>query len=119
MTPATFFAGNPQARRLYTAVRRAIGEIGQPTVKATKSQIAFRRARTFAWVWMPGQYLKGKTAPLVLTLSLPDRDRSRRWKEVVEPAPGRFTHHLELNETGDIDAQVKKWLRKAWQSADS
>ena len=68
-------------------------------------------------VWMPGQYLKGDTAPLVLTLFLPWRDSSPRWKEIVEPAPGRFTHHLELYSPEDIDNEVKAWLRQAWVNA--
>ena len=73
-----------------------MASIGDATVRATKSQVAFRRRRAFAWAWMPGQYLHGQVAPLVLTVALPARDPSPRWKQVVEPAPGRFIHHLEL-----------------------
>jgi hypothetical protein len=40
-----------------------------------------------------------------------------RWKEVVEPARGRFMHHLELTEAGDIDDQVRLWLYEAWVEA--
>ncbi|MBN1661408.1 MAG: hypothetical protein JXA93_23655 [Anaerolineae bacterium] len=86
-------------------------------MRVSKSQIAFRRRRSFAWVWRPGQYLKGEVAPLVLTLSLPQRDASPRWKEVVEPAPGKFTHHLELYDVVDVDDQVRRWLRYAWEGA--
>jgi hypothetical protein len=60
--------------------------------------------------------LRGKQAPLVLSLSFPRRDRSARWKEVVEPAPGRFMHHLELRSIGDLDQQVLAWLRRAWEA---
>jgi hypothetical protein len=66
---------------------------------------------------MPEQYLKWKAAPLVLTVLLPWRDESPRWKQVVEPYPGRFTHHLELYETADIDEEVVGWLREAWEGA--
>ena len=52
----------------------------------------------------------------MLTLSLQRRDPSPRWKEVVEPAPGRFTHHLELYTTADIDDEVLDWLREAWMA---
>jgi hypothetical protein len=38
-------------------------------------------------------------------------------REVVEPYPGRFTHHLELYETADVDAEVVQWLRQAWEEA--
>lgn len=66
---------------------------------------------------MPGVYLRGQYAPLVLTLGLRRRHPSPRWKEVVEPAPGRFTHHLELNAAAEIDDEVRSWLREAWAAA--
>ncbi len=117
MTPDEFFAGNALPARLFQAVRAALETIGDTTIRITKSQIAFRRRRNFAWVWMPGQYLKRPAAPLVLTLALPWRDGSPRWKEIVEPVPGRFTHHLELHAVADIDDEVIEWLRKAWEAA--
>ena len=110
MTLDEYFEGYNEARPLFEAVREAIG----PTeLRVTKSQIAFCRRQPFAWVWIPARYLRGKTAPLVLTLSLRRRDTSPRWKEIVEPAPGRFTHHLELYTVTDVDEQVGDWLREA------
>ena len=55
--------------------------------------------------------------PLVLTLSLGRRDNSPRWKEVVEPKAGRFTHHLELRSEDEIDGEVRSWIREAWDGA--
>mgnify|MGYP001765576653 CR=1 FL=1 len=83
----------------------------------TKSQVAFRRRRAFAWVWMPGIYLRRPAAPLVLTVALSRRDDSARWKQVVEPAPGRFVHHLELYAPKDLDDEVAAWLGEAWKGA--
>ena len=117
MKDAAFFAGHPTAKRIYRAVLAELSTVGPATPRVTKSQIAFRRQRAFAWVWMPGMYLRGKSAPLVLSLSLPAKDRSKRWKEIVEPKPGRFMHHLELHAPSDVDAQVRKWLRKSWEAA--
>lgn len=113
-----FFRDQPVSRQLYEAVARLIEELGPTESSVTKSQIAFRRARPFAWVWMPGKYLRGRqTAPLVLTLVFPQRDSSRRWKEIVEPARGRFMHHLELYSMNDLDAEVRGWLNSAWEQA--
>ncbi len=117
MTPDEFFAGKPLAFALFQAVAQAIGGPGQATARVTKSQIAFRRRRGFAWVWMPDRYLRGHTAPLVLSIALPRRDGSPRWKEVVEPAPGRFMHHLELYDPAEVDGEVAAWLREAWDQA--
>jgi len=116
MTPDEFFAGQVLSKQLFEAVRREVEALGEVVMRVTKSQVAFRRRRGFAWVWMPGQYLKRRTAPLVLSLSLPQRDQSPRWKEIVEPYPGRFSHHLELYDPADIDEQVRSWLREAWEA---
>jgi hypothetical protein len=56
-------------------------------------------------------------APLVLTMSLPYRHPSPRWKDVIEPSPGKFTHHLELWDPEDLDFDVRAWLLEAWQEA--
>ena len=117
MTLDQFFAGHEEPRQLFEALRHAIDALGTAELRVTKSQIAFRRRRAFAWAWMPGRYLRGKHAPLVLTLSLQRRDASPRWKEIVEPAPGRFTHHLELYSPADVDDEVRDWLREAWIAA--
>jgi hypothetical protein len=112
-----FFAGEDASGRLFQALRQAVEALGAVELRVSKSQIAFRRRRAFAWVWMPGKYLRGRAAPLVLTLSLRQRDRSPRWKEIVEPYPGRYTHHLELYSVDDIDDEVGAWLREAWTAA--
>jgi hypothetical protein len=122
MTPDEFFSDQPLAKQLYAAVRGAVDSIGAASIRATsiratKSQVAFRRRRTFAAVWRPGQYLAGTAAPLVLTIFLPRRIASPRWKQVVEPAPDRFTHHLELHDPAEVDEEVRSWLRAAWEAA--
>jgi hypothetical protein len=117
MTADQFFAGKPLPHTLFARISRTIDAIGPASIRVTKSQIAFRRRRGFAWVWLPSQYLHGRTAPLVLSVSLPWRDLSPRWKEVVEPAHGRFMHHLELADPAEIDGEVRLWLQQAWDAA--
>jgi len=114
----TYFEGrDPLARTLFDAVRGAVLSIGPAEIRVTTSQIAFRRQRSFAWTWMPGQYVHGAVAPLVLTVDLGRYDTSPRWKEVVEPTLNHFMHHLELHRTADIDDGVRACLREAWDSA--
>lgn len=112
-----FFEQRPKARLLYEAVDHVMRELGPSTQHVTKSQIAFRRRRAFAWVWTPDRWLAGQPAPLVLSLALARRDASERWKEIVEPSPGRWMHHLELRDPAEIDAQVREWLREAREAA--
>ena len=113
MTLDEFFEGQELSRQLFDALHGVIEELGPVELRVTKSQIAFRRGKAFAWAWMPGKYLRHKVAPLVLSVSLPGRDASPRWKQIVEPAPGRFMHHLELYAIDQIDDEVRAWLRAA------
>ena len=112
-----FFAGYEASRPIFEALREAIEELGPSEIRVTKSQVAFYRRKAFAWAWMPDPYLHSNHAPLVLTLSFRYRDPSPRWKEIVEPKPGRFTHHLQLYSPADIDDEVRDWLRAAWEAA--
>jgi hypothetical protein len=117
MTLDEFFTGRPVSQRLFDTVAKAVTSIGPAEIRVSKSQIAFRRRTGFAFVWMPGMYLGCDDVPLVLTIGLYRRDDSPRWKQVVEPAPGRFTHHLELHSGTDIDSEVYAWLQEAWHDA--
>ena len=117
MTLDEFFAGQDESRKIFEAMRHAIDAIGPAELRVSKSQVSFRRSKPFAWVWMPGKYLRRKTAPLVLTFSFRQREPSPRWKQIVEPVSGRFTHHLELYSTQDIDDEVRAWLQEAWEAA--
>lgn len=112
-----FFRGDLVAQRLFDAVSRAASKSGPFSLRIMKSQISLDRAHPFAAVWVPGRVLHGETPPLVLSVYLPRRDASPRWKQVVEPAPGRFTHHLELRDAADVDQQVENWLAEAWAAA--
>ncbi len=118
MTLDEFFAGRDESRRLFEVVRRAVDEIGAAELRVTKSQVAFRRRKPFAWVWIPSQYLHRTAVPLVLTLGFRYRHASPRWKSIVEPYPGRFTHHLELYAAVEVDKEVRRWLQEAWAAAE-
>ncbi|MEX2160662.1 MAG: DUF5655 domain-containing protein [Anaerolineales bacterium] len=119
MTVDEYFVGFEDGKRLFIPLNKMIGKLGDAELRVTKSQIAFRRKKTFAWAWTPRRHLKGKRriAPLVLSVGFRQREPSLRWKEIVEPYPGRFMHHLELWSPSDIDAEVLGWLRTAWELA--
>jgi hypothetical protein len=117
MTLDEFFAEDDGSRVLFDVLLSAIEGIGQIEMRISKSQIAFSRKRAFAWAWIPGKYLKGEQAPLVLSISLGRRDTLDRWKEVVEPTKGRFMHHLGLHHSNEIDEEIHGLLREAWFEA--
>ena len=120
MSPVTlrdYLDEHEDSRALLERLRQVVVEVGRVDERETKSQLAFRRRRTFALAWAPRQYLGPRGAPLVLSVLLPERDPDPRWKEVVEPRPGVFVHHLELHVTGDLDQQVRSWIRRAYDAA--
>lgn len=116
---ATFFDGFAESALLFSVVEEMFDRLpSRPELRATKSQIAVRRhGHPFAWIWIPARYLAGDTAPLVLSVDLPRRDESPRWKEIVEPSPGRYMHHLEIVNASEVDEHVFGWLSEAWQDA--
>ncbi len=53
----------------------------------------------------------------MLSIALPRRIESARFKEVVNPSPGVWMHHLELHAADDLDLEVLDWLREAREGA--
>jgi hypothetical protein len=117
VTPEEHFAGHPFAEAVFTWTRDVLTGLGPCDVRATKSQVAFRRRRGFAYVWMPGRYLAHPAAEVVLSVSLPRHDPSPRFKEVVHPTTGQWLHHLEVHDLDDLDAEVEGWLGEAYAAA--
>lgn len=117
MTPEEFFDGHPDAYAAYARVREVLDRSGPYEVRVTTSQVAFRRRRGFAYLWLPGQYLRRPATEVVLSIVLGRRDASTRWKEVVQPSPHHWMHHLEIRALGDLDAEVEAWLREAAERA--
>ncbi len=113
MTPERFFADRPAAMAVFRAVEAALLDLGRVEVRVTKSQVAFRRDRGFAYLWLPGRYLSNSDADVVLSVALGRKDGSNRWKEVVHPATRHWMHHLEVHDPSEIDAEVIAWLREA------
>jgi hypothetical protein len=114
---AAFLAGHPVASTVFDRVRAVLEAAGGCEVKVSKSQVTFRRRRGFAYLWLPGQYLRRPGADVVLSIALDRHDHSRRWKEVVHPATAHWMHHLEVHDPADIDDEVEDWLREAAEEA--
>jgi hypothetical protein len=49
MTLDEFFFGYAESRRIFDALRDMIEALGPVAMRVTKSQIAFRRVKAFAW----------------------------------------------------------------------
>lgn len=117
MEPEDLFAGHPLGVSVCKRVSSILEDIGDVEVRTTKSQVAFRRKRGFAYLWPPGKYLAKPEAEVVLSIALGRHDDSGRWKEVVHPARKHWMHHLEVRRLEDLDEEVVRWLREAAERA--
>lgn len=97
MDPAAFLEGHPVALSVYEKMCNRLGALGAFDVRTTKSQIAFRCKRGFAYLWLPGQYLQHPGAEALLSIALGGEVRSGRFMEVVHPAELHWMHHLEVH----------------------
>lgn len=110
-------AGSDLGLAVLARVRSALAPHPGATERTTRSQVAFRGRRGFAYLWRPRQYLGDAAAEVALSLALPYRVESPRWKEVVHPAPTTWMHHLEVASPEDVDDEVVGWLRAAARAA--
>lgn len=115
MDLACFFQDRPKEAALYAALYEAMdAAFPQAQVKVQKTQISFYQRHLFAAVSLPIRRRKDWPAHcIVLTLGLPAPLDSPRIAMVVEPYPGRWTHHILIDAPDQIDAQLLAWLQEA------
>lgn len=89
LTPEQFFAGHPHAMAVFTQGCTMLDQQGTYQVHVSKSQVAFRRRRGLAYLWVPGH-----------------------------PAAAHWMHHLEVHHLSDLDDEVAAWLTEAAEAAD-
>ena len=111
-----FFDGKPEALPLYEAFEQKVfSEVHGVKVKVQKTQIAFSNRHNFAFVsFLPVR--KAKERPkvyIVVTFGLGYCVESPRIDAAVEPYPGRWTHHVLLAGTGEIDDELIGWIKEA------
>ena len=117
VTPESFFEGHPLGLAAHARVLEIVSALGAVDVRVTKTQVAYRRRRGFAYLWLPGTWLRNPAAEVVLSIALPREDGSARWKQVAHPSDRIWMHHLELHEMSEIDEDVAGWLAEAREAA--
>ena len=112
------FAGRRASWRLFVLVREYICSLGGVATIPRKTQVGFSHGRMFAWVWLPQLWIrKAPRESIVLTFGLDHRVRDPRIMESLEPYPGRFTHHVVIQQTSGFDPKVRGWVREAYELA--
>jgi hypothetical protein len=115
--PERFFADHPVALDVYRLACSMLEDIGPFEMRTSKTQVAFRRRRGFAYLWFPVGWARGPGVEVVLSVALARQDDSRRWKQVAHPSPRIWMHHLEVSRLDDLDEEVRDWLAEAYAAA--
>ena len=115
-TPSDVLGPGALGLATYDRLSTLLAGIGPSTVRLTKSQIAFRRRRGFAYLWAPPAWARNR-ADVVLSIALPQDVASARWKQIAHPSPGIWMHHLEIRDVADLDDEVVGWLHAAYDAA--
>ena len=88
-------------------------------IKVSKTQISFRNRHIFAMSSLPFRRAKGwPECCLIVSFGLCCRLDSPRIVQAAEPYPNRWTHHVVVDQEGQLDAELLGWLREAYVFAE-
>ena len=109
-----FFDAHPKALPLYQAFEELLLDTFSPVNKRVqKTQITFFNRHVFACVSFARVKRKAELPEgfMVITLGLPCPQ--------TEPYPGRWTHHIVVSKTEELDEELLSWIRAAYVFADT
>ena len=111
-----FFSQHMEALPLYEKLEeRILTEIPDVKVKVAKTQISFSNKRGFAFVsFNPCRRAKERPAVwMTVSFGLGYRKETERVDVATEPYPCRWTHHVMVGSTSEIDRELLGWLKEA------
>ena len=117
-----FFHGHEGALPLYAAWEKRLREaVGEAAVRVQKTQVSFYRKRLFACVsFLPVRRAKDRPRDFItVTFGLPYRVLSDRIDGACEPYPHRWTHHVLIGASSEIDGELMGWIREAAAFAEA
>ena len=111
-----FFQQDMEALPLYEQLESLIlDRIPDVQIKVQKSQISFYNRHMFACVSF-AKVRKAKERPdhyIVVTFGLDHRLDSPRVDVATGPYPNRWTHHVLISSSGEIDDELMGWIQEA------
>lgn len=118
MQPETllFFAQHEAALPLYEEfAAKVCAALPDVHIRVQKTQIAFSNRHNFAFVsFLPARRAKERPAAYItVTFGLNHRLMSPRIDAVTEPYPNRWTHHVLIAASEEIDAELILWITEA------
>ena len=118
-----FFAEQPELLPVVRALLLgALDRWPAAEIVTQKSQVGLRDPRPFCALSTHIRFprRRGPGAPYVtLSLFLPRPLPDLRGGAAVEPYPGRWTNHILLTREDQVDEELLRWLREAWDFSQS
>lgn len=114
-----FFDKNPGTVPLYAAFDEALeARFGPQKPRVQKTQITYGNPKVYACVSLTKGKKKGwPENGILVTFGLGRRVDAPRIAVAVEPYPGRWTHHVVVGTTQEIDGELMGWVEEAYQFA--
>lgn len=110
------FKGDAEVLALYGTLEQAVlSRWPEVDIRVQKTQVSFYNRHLFAAAWPPTRRVKGwpKTY-LGVTVGLARPIEDARAVQVVEPYPGRFTNHILVEDSAQVDTQLMDWVAEAY-----
>ena len=111
-----FFDGHREALPIYEKLESLIcAQVPDVKIKTAKTQISFFNKRGFAYVSFNPCRKANDRPPVWMTVSfgLDYKKCSPRIDVATEPYPNRWTHHVMVGSTEEIDDELTDWIREA------
>ena len=111
-----FFSQGREALPLYEKLEgQILAMIPDVKIKVTRTQISFSNKRGFAFVsFNPCRRAKERPAVwMTVSFGLGYRKEAERIDVATEPYPGRWTHHVMVGSSEEIDDELLGWIREA------
>ena len=111
-----FFGQHIEALPLYEKLEdQILMKIPEVKIKVAKTQISFSNKRGFAFVFfIPCRRAKERPAAwMTVSFGLGYRKEAERIDVATEPYPGRWTHHVMVGSTAEIDEELLAWIKEA------
>lgn len=102
-------------RLLDERIREECGEIATVECRVQKTQISYYNPKMFAAVSLL-RCKKAKEMPhpfITVTFGLESEVKNPRIAVATEPYPRRWTHHVVIGSTSEIDEELMGWLKAA------
>ena len=117
-----FFDKHSKALALYEILMERVFKLFPDTViRVSKTQISLKNKYIYGCISFLRIKKKKELSDdyFVLTIGLPFPLKTQRTIIITEPYPDRYTNHILISETADIDDELFSWLALAYDFSNS